>query len=103
MIDTDVLEPNTTLVCISSRNDTDTIGLWYYPTGDLVPMAAIDDADTGPFSSARGTGSIGLRRNDELMEYNEGLYKCVISDENGVNVTLVIGLYNTSSYSFNGE
>uniref|UniRef100_A0A1X7TTJ7 Uncharacterized protein n=1 Tax=Amphimedon queenslandica TaxID=400682 RepID=A0A1X7TTJ7_AMPQE len=100
MIDTDALGPNTTLVCISSMNDTSTIGLWYYPTGDLVPMAAIDN--TGPFSSVRGTGSVSLRRNDELLEPIEGLYKCIISDETGVNVTLVIGLYNTSSYALNG-
>ena len=103
MINTDQLRPdsNESLVCISSINETNT-GVWYYPNGDQVPIAA-HNGGTGPFISVRGAGSIVLRMNDDPVDLTEGLYKCVISDENGINISLVVGIYNTSTYESNGK
>ena len=87
-----------------SANDGSNIGLWYYPNGTQVPLF------TGPFDaknapspifSKRFTGQIALARNLGLSGY-EGLYTCIISDENGVNQTLVVGIYRTATYNNNG-
>uniref|UniRef100_A0A1X7SQJ8 Uncharacterized protein n=1 Tax=Amphimedon queenslandica TaxID=400682 RepID=A0A1X7SQJ8_AMPQE len=43
---------------------------------------------------------IALARRDGLSGY-EGLYKCIIPDENGVNQTLVVGAYTDTGYSNN--
>ena len=43
-----------------------------------------------PVFSKRFSGQIALARRGGLAGY-EGLYKCIIPDENGVNQTLVVG------------
>uniref|UniRef100_A0A1X7TPW3 Fibronectin type-III domain-containing protein n=1 Tax=Amphimedon queenslandica TaxID=400682 RepID=A0A1X7TPW3_AMPQE len=93
---------NDALWCQSANNATN-IGVWYYPNGIEVPLF------DGPFNnhtvpvplfSKRFSGQIALARRDGLSGY-EGLYKCIIPDENGMNQTLVVGAYTDSGYNNN--
>ena len=94
---------NDALWCQSANNGSN-IGLWYYPNGTQVPLftGAFDDNNTpSPIFSKRFTGQIALARKAKLSGY-EGLYTCIIPDENGVNQTLVVGIYRNYAYNQNG-
>ena len=99
-------DPNNTndaLWCQSANSSTN-IGVWYYPNGTEVPLFDGDFTDASapsPVFSKRFSGQIALARRAGLAGY-EGLYKCIIADENGVNQTLVVGIYTTSGYNSNG-
>ena len=95
---------NDALWCQSANNITN-IGVWYYPNGNQVPLFDGDFTDSSapsPVFSKRFSGQIALARRGVLGGY-EGLYKCIISDENGVNQTLVVGIYNYAVYNNNGK
>ena len=92
------------LWCQSANNGSN-IGLWYYPNGTQVPLftGAFDDSNTpSPIFSKRFTGQIALARKARLSGY-EGLYTCIIPDENGVKQTLVVGVYRNYAYNQNGQ
>ena len=94
---------NDALWCQSANNSSD-IGLWYYPNGTQVPLftGEFDDHNTPtPLFSKRFSGQIALARRAAISGY-EGLYTCIIPDENGVNQTLVVGVYRTGTYNKNG-
>ena len=94
---------NDALWCQSANNSTN-IGVWYYPNGNEVPLFDGDFTDSSapsPVFSKRFSGQIALARRAGLRGY-EGLYKCIIPDENGVNQTLVVGAYTDSRYNSNG-
>ena len=91
------------LWCQSPNNGSD-IGLWYYPNGTQVPLFTgnFNQYDLqSPIFSKRFTGQIALARRGALWGI-EGLYACIIPDENGVNQTLVVGTYTNYAYSING-
>ena len=89
------------LWCQSANNGSN-IGLWYYPNGTQVPLHSdLLDSGPSPIFSKRFTGQIALGRNLGISGY-EGLYTCIIPDENGVNQTLVVGAYTNHVYNFNG-
>ena len=95
---------NDALWCQSANSSTN-IGVWYYPNGTEVPLFDrdfIDASAPSPVFSKRFSGQIALARRAGLGGY-EGLYKCIIPDENGVNQTLVVGAYTTSGYNSNGK
>ena len=93
------------LWCQSANNGSN-IGLWYYPDGTQVPLfngtLNINNGGPSPAFSKRFTGQIALARNAGLLGY-EGLYTCIIPDENGVNQTLVVGAYRTMTYNNNSQ
>ena len=94
---------NDALWCQSANNSSN-IGLWYYPNGTQVPLfnGSFDDSSApSPIFSKRFTGQIALARKAGLYGY-EGLYTCIIPDENGVNQTLVVGAYRIATYNNNG-
>ena len=92
---------NDALWCQSANNITN-IGVWYHPNGTKVPGGNFFDASApSPVFSKRFSGQIALARRAGLAGY-EGLYKCIIPDENGVNQTLVVGVYTTGGYNSNG-
>ena len=92
---------NDALWCQSANNNSN-IGVWYYPNGTEVPFGNLNDPSApSPVFSKKLSGQIALARRDGLAGY-EGLYKCIIPDENGVNQTLVVGAYTTSGYNNNG-
>ena len=87
-----------------SANSSTNIGVWYYPNGTEVPSFDgdfLDSSAPSPVFSKRFSGQIALARRGGLAGY-EGLYKCIIPDENGVNQTLVVGAYSTGGYNNNG-
>ena len=94
---------NDALWCQSANNVTN-IGVWYYPNGTEVPLfdgAFVNSSALSPVYSKRFSGQIALARRDGLSGY-EGLYKCIIPDENGVDQTLVVGVYTDTGYNNNG-
>uniref|UniRef100_A0A1X7T4V6 Fibronectin type-III domain-containing protein n=1 Tax=Amphimedon queenslandica TaxID=400682 RepID=A0A1X7T4V6_AMPQE len=99
----DHLDTNDALWCQSANNVTN-IGVWYYPNGTEVPLfdGPFDDPSgvPEPLFNKRFSGQIALARRDGLSGY-EGLYKCIIPDENGVNQTLVVGAYTDTGYNNN--
>ena len=102
-IDSNEDHTNDALWCQSANNGSD-IGVWYYPNGTKVPLFTepfnANSAPT-PVYSKRFKGQIALARKAGLLGY-EGLYTCIIPDENGVNQTLVVGAYRTDTYNSNG-
>ena len=95
---------NDALWCQSANSSTN-IGVWYYPNGTEVPLFDGDFTNASapsPVFSKRFSGQIALARRAGLAGY-EGLYKCIIPDENGVNQTLVVGAYTDSGYNSNGK
>ena len=88
----------TDVLWCQSANDGSDIGLWYYPNGTQVPLFI----SLSPIFSKRLTGQIALARKFSISGY-EGLYTCIIPDENGVNQTLVVGIYTNYAYNINGQ
>uniref|UniRef100_A0A1X7TV44 protein-tyrosine-phosphatase n=1 Tax=Amphimedon queenslandica TaxID=400682 RepID=A0A1X7TV44_AMPQE len=98
----DVNDTIDALWCQSANNGTN-IGVWYYPNGTEVPL--FDGlfgnlSAPSPVYSKRFSGQIALARRGGLSGY-EGLYKCIIPDENGVDQTLVVGAYTNTGYNNN--
>ena len=103
-IDQDTDGTNDGLWCQSANSGSD-IGVWYYPNGTQVPLftgAFTDVSAPSPLFSKRFNGQIALARRDGLSGI-EGLYTCIIPDENGVNQTLVVGAYRTYTYDNNSK
>ena len=97
----DANDINDALWCQSANTGTN-IGVWYYPNGIEVPDGNFTDPSAPtPLFSKRFSGQIALARRDRLSVY-EGLFKCIIPDENGVNQTLVVGAYTDTGYNNNG-
>ncbi|XP_019853117.1 PREDICTED: uncharacterized protein LOC109582689 [Amphimedon queenslandica] len=108
--DTDIDEPgnavgvngspdgqNDGLWCQSSLNQN-MIGTWYYPDGTTVPL--------GPgsplFANNTATGQIGLLRTGGIASV-QGLYSCVIPNEEGINQTLYVAAYGNTDFLMDGE
>ena len=88
-----------------SANNRSNIGLWYYPNGTQVPLftgSFFNNSAPSPLFSKRLTGQIALAKKSGLSGC-EGLYTCIIPDENGVNQTLVVGIYTNHAYNINGQ
>ena len=100
-------DPNNTndaLWC-QSANTSSNIGVWYYPDGTEVPLFDGDFTDSSapsPVFSKRFSGQIALARRAGIAGY-EGLYKCIIPDENGTNQSLVVGAYTVNRYNANSK
>uniref|UniRef100_A0A1X7U1L7 Fibronectin type-III domain-containing protein n=1 Tax=Amphimedon queenslandica TaxID=400682 RepID=A0A1X7U1L7_AMPQE len=71
-----------------------------FPSPPLVKLLWQDFKGNLPVYSKRFSGQIALARRGGLSGY-EGLYKCIIPDENGVNQTLVVGAYTDTGYNNN--
>lgn len=95
---------NDALYCQSANNGSD-IGVWYYPNGTQVPLFAgpiHNNLASRPLFSKRFNGQIALARRSGLSGV-EGLYTCIITDENGMNQTLVVGAYRDVTYNNNSK
>ena len=93
---------NDALWCQSANNGSN-IGLWYYPNGTQVLLhSGSFESGPSPIFSKRFAGQIALARSLGIGGY-EGLYTCIIPDENGVNQTLVVGIYTNHAYCINGQ
>ena len=75
--------------CQSANNNP--IGDWYFPNGNQVTTT------DSPIFVLPLEGQIGLLRIIGIGDL-QGLYRCVIPDENDVNQTLWAGIYRTDTY-----
>ena len=86
-----------TLFCVSGGLSSNT-AKWLAPDGtDMMD-------NNGSFAIVRGEGStqsyIALQLNTgySLTDADEGVYTCIIPDENGIEQTLYVGLYRFGFY-----
>ena len=94
---------NDGLWCQSSLNES-MIGTWYSPNGTEVSRV-----ESSPlYSNNTPTGQIGLLRNRGISPTGnppvigyEGLYKCVIPNEEGVDQTLYVAAYGNGEFDKN--
>ena len=85
---------NDGLWCQSAMNVID-IGSWKLPNGNAVS----DDLEFDPIHMAKRPGQVGLLRSKGIGFYPyQGMYTCIIPDENGVNQTLVIWAGANAAY-----
>ena len=85
---------NDGLWCQSSLNKS-MIGTWYCPNG-----AEVSRVEASPlYSNNTPIGQIGLLRNG--VGNVEGLYSCVIPNEEGVNQTLYVAAYGNGEFDIN--
>ena len=82
-----------------SANNGSMIGIWYLPDGTQV--STVDDSNF-PFHVFHVTGQIGLLRDTGIFSY-QGLYSCVIPDENGTNQTLWTSIYGNDNFESKGK
>ena len=75
-----------------SANNNNPIGDWYFPNGNQVTTT-----DSLIFVLPL-EGQIGLLRDGRIGDL-QGLYRCVIPDENNVNQTQWAGIYRTDTYN----
>ena len=89
--------------CQSALNES-MIGVWYLPNGSSVTT----QSGATPLQSYNTniTGQVGLLRRGGLASF-QGLYSCIIPNEEGVNQTLYVavntdfGFYNNSKLCYN--
>ena len=85
--------------CQSPLNES-MIGVWYLPNGSPVPT----QSGAIPLQSYNTNviGQVGLLRRGGLASF-QGLYSCIIPNENGVNQTLYVGVYTVSTFDNIGK
>ena len=81
-----------------SANNRITIGDWFFPDGTVVSTI---DSPSHPLHVYHDEGQVGLLRDFGLYALPDlqGLYKCVIPDENDVNQTLWIAAYRDIDFA----
>ena len=85
--------------CQSALNES-MIGVWYLPNGSLVPT----QSGATPLQSYNTDvpGQVGLLRHGGLASF-QGLYSCIIPNEEGVNQTLYVAIYGGIGFDYSGE
>ena len=82
--------------CQTSANDSGPVGIWYLPNGTIAQ-------DSPAITILYEEGQIGIRLNKAFDTPNQGLYTCVIPDENNVNQSLVVGIFPQNFYGLAGN
>ena len=77
---------NTVACCRNAETGSGGVGAWFFPDGAIVPGSGRG------FSRDRGTSLVALTYASGSTPPS-GLYRCVIPDSNGQNVTLLAGIY----------
>ena len=93
MLDDSQLEHGQGLWCQSANNGS-TIGEWFLPNGTVV---STNDSQSHPLRVCHVEGQVGLFSNSDPDL--QGLYKCVIPDENEVNQTLWVAAYRDGEFN----
>ena len=85
--------------CQSSLNES-MIGAWYLPNGSPVPT----QSGATPLESYNTNviGQVGLLRRAGLASF-EGLYSCIILNEEEVNQSLYVAVYRVGTFANSGE
>ena len=82
------------LWCQSANRGTE-IGRWYFPDSSIVSNGSSDATDGIPLFTLQFEGQIGLLRDSGIFGL-EGLFRCVIPDQNEVEQTLWVAAYRTN-------
>ena len=82
-----------------SANTGSMIGTWYLPDGTQLTT---EDIDNFPLYAYHETGQIGLLKDGGIASL-QGLYRCVIPDENGVDQTLWVAAYGNNNFNSNSK
>ena len=85
--------------CQSALNES-MIGVWYLPNGSPVPT----QSGATPLESynTNVTGQVGLLRHSGISSF-QGLYSCIIPNEEGVSQTLYVAVYSCAVFDNSGE
>ena len=89
-------------VWCQSANNGSMIGTWYLPNGTQLTTEDIDSLIYFPLYAYHETGQIGLLRDAGIVSH-QGLYRCVIPDENGTNQTLWVAAYGVGDFDSDGK
>ena len=79
---------STGLLCQSPLNETN-IGNWILPNNTVLPTTS-----TGPLFTTHKKGQIELLRQGNIAAF-QGVYHCIIPDENNINQTLLVWIYES--------
>ena len=79
-------------------NNVSMIGTWYLPNGAQVSAV---DSGSFPLHVFHVNGQVGLLRDGGIASH-QGLYSCIIPDENGVDQTLWVAAYGTGDFESSG-
>ena len=85
--------------CQSALNES-MIGVWYLPNGS--PVSTQSRATPLESYNTNVTGQVGLLRRGGLASF-EGLYSCIIPNEEGVNQAQYVAAYRDSTLKNSGE
>ena len=85
--------------CQSALNES-MIGVWYLPNGS--PVSTQSGASPLESYNTNVIGQVGLLRRGGLASF-EGLYSCIIPNENGLNQTLYVAVYRDGTFNNIGE
>ena len=71
-------------------------GHWYYPSGDLVVSISQPRATGQIYEMLRADQDVRLRRDNSafIRATANGIYRCEVPDQNGVNRNRYVGLYS---------
>ena len=86
-------------VWCQSANSGSMIGTWYLPDGTQVCTV---DYTNFPLHVFHVTDQIRLLRDLGITSY-QGLYSCIIPNENKTNQTLWVGIYGNSNFDSSGK
>ena len=85
--------------CQSALNES-MIGVWYLPNGS--PVSTQSGAYPLQSYNTNVIGQVGLLRRGGLASF-QGLYTCIIPNEEGVNQTLYVAAYGGTGFDSSGE
>ena len=91
------------LACYSADASTNTIGEWRFPDGRRVDRETGDQQQLLFAHNQIGRVTLQIRDNRPFPSNLEGIYSCLIPDENSFLRTLYAGLYSTTNYDNSGE
>ena len=98
-VDQNVDGQNDGIWCQSALNES-MIGVWYLPNGSPVPT----QRRATPLESYNTniTGQVGLLRRGGIGSV-QGLYSCIIPNEEGINQTLYVAVYGDAGFDNSGK
>ena len=75
-----------------------TVGTWFFPDGSEVQLN--DSSRTLEVIQADGQiGLISGGKGPLFVVGDQGLYTCIIPDEDGINQTLVVAIYTSNNFN----
>ena len=103
LISDDSLSSTYGLACYSPVTNSNTIGEWRFPNGDIVGENTNDQEQVLFIHRQLGRVTLQIREGRQFTSALEGVYTCTIPDETGAVRTLYAGVYTAASYASSGK